>query len=477
MKLKTARTLKWNTIEKFSSQILYAVTGIVLANVLSKDDFGLVGSVLIFQAFASLFVDSGFSSALIQKQKPTDTDYSTVFYFNLGMSIVIYILLWFFAPFIADIFNDSRLVDLSRVMFLTFILNATAIVQTNRLMKQMNVKMIAVSSCVGLIVSGAVGIIMALNGYGAWSIVWQSIVLAAVKSLILWITTKWAPKLEFSWQSLKSIFAVGFGVMTTSFLNTVFLNIYSFVIGVYYNLTQLGIYTQADKWSKMGISSLSQVFTASFLPLLSEYQDDRVKYHNVMAKTNRFVGYILFPCFGILLMSAEPIFHILFDTKWDAAIILFQILLLRGIFTVLTSLYNNYILSIGRAKLLVYSEIVKDVLTIGAIFATLSYDIEGLIWGQFFAGAGYYIFSLIITSHATGYSIFKLVKDLVPYIGITLIAISPLLFVEKYIESAFIILPIQLMIGFGIYLLFNYLLKSKIQKDVIGYAFGRFRKK
>ena len=145
LKVKTERTIKWNTIEKVSSQVLYAITGIVLANVLSKEDFGLVGAVLVFQAFATLFVDSGFSSALIQKKRPTDIDYSTVFYFNLFSSIIIYVLLWLGAPLIADIFHDARLIDLSRVMFLTFIINATAIVQTNRLMKKMDVKMIAIT--------------------------------------------------------------------------------------------------------------------------------------------------------------------------------------------------------------------------------------------------------------------------------------------------------------------------------------------
>lgn len=189
LKLSTARTLKWNTVDKVSSQVLYAVTGIVLANVLSKEDFGLVGAILVFQAFANLFVDSGFSNALIQKKNPTNTDYTTVFYFNLASSVFIYVVLWFCAPLIAGIFHDPRLIDLSRVMFLTFIINATAIVQTNRLMKQMNVRMIAVSNVLGLILSGACGIWMALTGFGAWAIVWQSIILGVVKSAVLWITT------------------------------------------------------------------------------------------------------------------------------------------------------------------------------------------------------------------------------------------------------------------------------------------------
>lgn len=477
LKLSTARTLKWNTVDKVSSQVLYAVTGIVLANVLSKEDFGLVGAILVFQAFANLFVDSGFSNALIQKKNPTNTDYTTVFYFNLASSVFIYVVLWFCAPLIAGIFHDPRLIDLSRVMFLTFIINATAIVQTNRLMKQMNVRMIAVSNVLGLILSGACGIWMALTGFGAWAIVWQSIILGVVKSAVLWITTSWTPGKSFSFDSLKSIFGVGAGVMTSSFLNTVFLNLYSFIIGAYYSLSQLGVYTQADKWSKMGVSSMSQVITSSFLPLLSGFQDDKERFHRALGKTNRFTAYIMFPCLGLLFVAAGPIFHTLFGNKWDSAILLFQILVLRGIFTVLTSLYNNYILAIGKSRMLVYSEIVKDVMTVIAVVFTISYDIEVLVWGQLLAGIVYYIFTIVVTSNLTGYGLWRLVKDILPYLGITVLILVPATIFIFLINSPVIVLVLQLMTGSWLYIGINKIFKSKVQEDVFEYALGRFRRK
>ena len=165
MKSRTARTIKWNVIDRVASQVLYAVTGVVLARLLSTDDFGLVGAVLVFQAFASLLVDSGFSYALIQRKQPTQTDYSTVLWFNLAVAVAIYAVLYFCAPFIADCFQgDRRLIPLSRVMFLSFILNASAIVQTNRLMKSMDVKMVAVSNSLGLVVAAVVGIWLAVTG-------------------------------------------------------------------------------------------------------------------------------------------------------------------------------------------------------------------------------------------------------------------------------------------------------------------------
>ena len=165
LKTAVARTIKWNVIDRVSSQVLYAVTGIVLARMLSQEDFGLVTAILVFQAFASLFIDSGFSSALIQRKDPTRLDYSTVLWFNLGTAVVLYIILFFASPWIATLFGgDERLIPLARVMFLSFILNASAIVQTNMLMKRMEVKMVAVSNSVGLIAGSVIGIYMAVTG-------------------------------------------------------------------------------------------------------------------------------------------------------------------------------------------------------------------------------------------------------------------------------------------------------------------------
>lgn len=478
LKLKTARTLKWNTIDKFSSQVLYAVTGIVLANVVSKEEFGIVGAILVFQAFASLLIDSGFSTALIQRKNPNNTDYSTVFWFNMGVSVALYAVLWFCAPWIDALFHaGGRLVPLSRVMFLTFILNAAAIVQTNRLMKQMTVKMVAVSNVIGLTVSGIVGVWLALSGYGAWAIVWQSIVLAAVKSGILWFSSSWKPSAEFSMSSLRSIFSVGAGVMASSFLNTIFQNIYSFIIGAHYNLVQLGNYSQADKWSKMGVMSLSQVFTASFLPLLSAKQDDRSEYERMMSKTNRFTSYITFFAMGLLLVCSTQIFHIFFGTKWDSAILMFQLLVVRGIFTVITTLYNNYIISCGASRKYVYSEIVKDVSTVIAIAVTIPFGITWLVAGQVFAGAVYYCYALYLVGKVTGCSRVALVKDALPYLALTVVSLAPAVVLAHFIVNAWLLFVLQVIVAAGAYLLMNKLLRSKIQDDVLEYALGGVKRK
>ena len=192
LKTRTAGSLKWNLVDKLSTQVLYAITGIVLARELSQEDFGLVGAVLVFQAFASLLVDSGFSFALLQKQRPTRLDYSSVLWFNLAVAATLYVILFLGAPLVAACFGgDERLIPLSRVMFLSLILNASIIVQTNRLMKAMDVRMVAASNFIGLVAGGLTGIYMALAGYGAWAVVWQTIVMGACKAIVLWTSTRW----------------------------------------------------------------------------------------------------------------------------------------------------------------------------------------------------------------------------------------------------------------------------------------------
>lgn len=478
MKLRTARTLKWNTLDRVSTQVLYAVTGIVLANTLSKESFGLVGALLVFQAFAILFVDSGFGAALLQKKEPSERDYSTVFWFNLAVSIGVYVLLFLCAPLIADIFRDRRLIPLSRVMFATFVLNGLSIVQTNRLMKMMDVKMIAVSNIVALAVSGALGIFLAVKGAEAWALVWQSVSLAGVKSAWLWISTRWVPRAPFSTQSLKGIWRVGLGVFSSSFLNTLWLNIYSFIIGAFYSLGDLGIYTQADKWSKMGSASLSQIFTSSFVPLMAAVQDNRAHFHRYMKKVNALAAFITFPLLGALTVLAPEIFHTLFGNKWDEAIILFRILAARGILIVLVQLYTNYLLALGYAKSLVTVEIIKDSMIAVAIAATVwSGSMEALVWGQLAASAITFIIMVPFTSRATGYGILPMLTDNAPFLLLTLLAGAAAWLVASSISAPIASLAAGAIAGAIVYWSILKIFRSEVLLEAEGYLFGRFRNK
>lgn len=485
LKSLTAGSIKWNIIDKVSSQLLYAVTGIVLARLLSQEDFGLVGAVAVFQAFASLFVDSGFSYALIQRKHPTRLDYSTVLWFNMIMSGALYVVLFFGAPLIADCFQgDQRIIPISRAMFVSFILNASAIVQTNRLMKQMKVKMVAVSNSAGLFAGAIVGIYLAVAGYGAWAIVWQTLTLNFTKSLVLWLTSGWTPLWRFSMQSLRSFFSVGSGMMFSSFLNVLFQNIYSFFIGNRAGLRQLGYYTQGDKWSKMGISSISQVLTSSFLPALSQVQDDPERFARVTSKMNRFTSYLLFPAMGFLTIMAEPIFHFLFGTKWDPSIILFQLLLLRGVFTVLTSLYNNYVIALARTRLVVAMETLRDGAALLFLLCALPFvadtrpgdpvwGIRLLLWGQIAASFIAWLVMVTKTAPVCGRRVVDFLRDSAPYLAET-VAIMALLWLESlFVADVLLLLIVQTLTALGAYTAINTVFGSVIQREVLCFLRGK----
>ena len=479
VKVRTARTIKWNTIDRVFSQVAYAVVGVVLANLLSQEDFGLVGVLLIFQAFAIILTDSGFGAALLRKKNPTAQDYSTVFWFNLVVSILIYAILWICAPLIAERFHDGRLTDMAKVMFTAFVINGLSIVQTNQMMKRMDARPIAIADITGLCVSGIAGICLALKGAGAWSIVWQTVILAIVKTGMLWVGGGWRPQTGIHPESLREIWPIGASVLTSSMLNTLSLQLYNIVIGAYYKtLTSLGIYTQADKWSKMGSASISQILTASFVPLLAGVQDDAKAFRRYITRIDRFTAFILFPALGGMAAIGDPLFHTLFGDKWDAAIPLFQILCLRGIFVVLTSLHNNYLLSLGRKGSLIAVEVIKDGLMIVAILCTVwSRSLDLIVWGQFWASALTYVIVAVITSRATGYSLLQMLKNLAPFIMVAGAMWAAVWGVGHLRTFPLLRLAIEISTGAAVYFLICALLGLPELKEAFAYTTGRFRKK
>lgn len=488
LKVKVARTIKWTVIDKVSVQILYALTGIVLAIKLTHADFGLVGAVLVFQAFGSLFVDSGFASALLQRKSPTQDDYSTVLWFNIFMATALYVILFFAAPLIADCYDgDKRIIPLARVMFLTFIINATSIVQVNRLNKHLEMKKVTIANSAGVFSGAVTGIGMAVTGCGAWSIVGQSLVLSTIKSLVLWYMTSWRPSAVFSFKILRSFFKVGSSVMISSFFNTLYLNIYAFIIGNRVGMVALGYYSQADKWSKIGVSSLGAVVTSSFLPLLSRYQDEPVEYAAVTSKCNRLTAYISIPALGMLAALAPAIFHALFGNKWDGSISLFQLLLLQGVFVVLSGLYTNVILARGKAKLLVVSETVRYIVAAVAIVVTLPYislstptdvteGIRILLYGQIVASAVFWAIMTVIAANVSGRRWWQMLKDIFPYLIESLLAVWVISLIVNSSLSPKAVIPLALVAGCTIYFSLNRLFHSRIQSDAIDFLRKRSEK-
>lgn len=485
LKQRTASSVKWNLIDRFGTQILYGITGIILARILSPEAFGLVGAIVVFQAFASLLIDSGFMPALLQRKDPKEIDYQSIFWFNFIVSIVLYVGLFFFAPLIAQWYGKSEeLIPLSRVLFISFIINGLSLIPNNRLLKRMNVRPVAIANGAGLFAGGAAGIFLAIEGFGAWALVIQTLTLGIVKGVILWIADRWVPKLEFSMSVLRSYFKFGGSMMLSSFLNTLFLNIYSFVIGNRVGIVPLGYYTQGDKWSKMGIMSLTQVFQTSLVPTLSEVQNDKERFTRLSLKINRFVAYISFPSMLWLIVMASPIFHALFGSKWDESIPLFQLLLLRGVFYLLTQGYNTVITAKGDSKLIVKTEIIRDITALIALaitipFLTLSLEghflagLEILIGGQVIASIVAWIYTLVKCSTILECKTFYLLGTGATAFLFSVVSTLPMAFISFLSWNPWLVAIVQIFIGAGLYWIMNFLWKSDIQEGVMERLFSK----
>lgn len=478
LKQRIAGTIKWNLVDKLISQALYAVTGIVLARQLSQADFGLVGAALVVQAFALMFVDSGFASALLQRKAPTQRDYSTVFWFNIAISVVIYVILWFGAPLIALWFHSDELITLSRVMFLSVPLNALGIVQTNRLIKQMNVKPVTVANAAALSLGSVVGIVMALTVANAWALVAQTLVNTAGRSAILWLWVRWRPSLYFSWAVLGSFFKVGAGVMGQAFMNNIFQNVFGFFIGNRVSMSLLGLYSQADKWSKMAYESVRTSLTSSFLPAIAEVQDQPERLGRVTSKMNAVSGLITFPVMGWLFVAAAPLFHLLFGTKWDDSIILFKVLALRGIFIVLTAIYSNYILGMGRSRLLVLTEFVRDVAALAALaysLPDLNYSVPGypqmgvayMLMLQFAVSFLMWILTMVVASRTVSQPLWRFAIDTLRYLPPALVGLCAAYWIVGLEMNDFMRLFLSALAIVVAYLITN-------PRDIISFIASRF---
>lgn len=469
LKKKTANSLKWNAIDRILTQLLYAAVGIVLANLLSKEDFGLVGIILAFQAFAIIFVDSGFGAALLQKKTPTDSDYSTVFWFNFLLCVVVYVVLWFASPLIADIFGDERLTALCRVQFLAFILQGLGIVQTNRMMKRMDVRQVAVADAIALTISGILAIVLAFRGFGVWALVWQYVSQSALRTGWLWLTGHWFPALIFSMKSLKEIFPVGASVFSSSFLNTVSLQLYTFVIGLADGLSSLGLYTQADKWSKMGVTSISQTMTSSFVPLMSKVQDSPEDWERYTRRVNRFAAMLTMPAMIGLAAVATPLFHLMFGNKWDGAILLFQMLCIRGVFVVGCSVINNYFVAAGKKRAIVAAEVIKDSLMLAAVLSTVWFgSVKLLVLGQLISSVLTWILMLPLMRRSLGYGIARALRDEWPFVWTSIVMGAAVLAFGLLPLAAWVLLPLQVALGAAIYLALIYLTRQPEFPEFIG---------
>lgn len=470
--------LFWSAVERFGQQGLQFVITIIIARILTPADYGLIAMLAIFIAVARSFVDSGFGSALIQKQKTTQIDFSTIFYFNIAVSILFYFILFFTAPLIAKFYNQPILIPITRVMSLNIVISSFGLIQNTILTKNINFKTLTKISMLSIVVSGAIGIFMAYKGFGVWALVFQILSSNFIRTFSLWLFNKWRPILAFSLNSLKSLFSYGSKLLASGLLNQIFENIYKLVIGRYYSPFELGFYSQAKRIQELPVRNSLSILQRVTFPVYSTIQNENVRLKKVYRKTIKGIIYFNFPLMIGLAVLAPLLIKVLLTQKWLPAVPYLQLLCFAGLIYPLSSVNLNILKVKGRTDIFFYLEVVKKLIIALAIIITLKMGVLTMVIGQVIASYICFLLNIYYSGRVINYSVKEQLLDILPYLCISII-MGVCMWSCLYLISLQPIISLLLALSLGIisYYLFSRLLRIEAYFDVISVLSDFSRKK
>lgn len=467
LKKKTVSALIWSFADRFGQQILIFVVGVVVANILHVEDYALVGMLAIFTAIGNILIDSGFGAALIQKKDADEHDYCTVFWFNLGMSVAIYLLLLACSPLIARFFCEPRLVSLSAVVFLCIPVNATILIQSTFFSKRIEFKAITQANLLSMTVAGLSALVMAFAGMGVWALALQPLIMAAVRSLIFWVKNPWKPSRYFDFKIIKGFWGYSSKLMFSSLASTIFNNIFSLVIPKIYSVRQLGYYTQANKMSAPAVTFINDSIQTATFPVFSSIQDQRERLLPIYRKSVRFTAFLAFPLLFCLAVIAPSAFHVLFKQEWWLAIPFFQLLCVGGIAIVLTSVNSNFIKVSGWSSAILKTEISKLVLTAIAVVALCRSSVLVLVAGIVTVRFVVWLICMYYTQRCVGYTMLMQLKDVVAYFAITLLASVVGYLLQFVVHGQLLLMMLQGIAVIALYLALVYATGSVVLREFL----------
>lgn len=423
LKQKAASGMIWTAVQKYSTMAIQFVADLILARLLMPSDYGYIGMLAIFMGLAENFIDGGFGSALIQKKNPTQTDYSTVFYFNIGMAVVLYLVLYLGAPYIADFYNMPLLGDILRVQGAIVFIYSFNIIQRNLIRKNLQFKKLSWITIVSCVISLSVTILMAYKGYGVWSLVAQNMLMALIPCVFFWITTRWYPILSFSWNSFKELLGFGSYMFFTHIVNTFANKLNGLLIGRWYDSSTMGYFSKAEKTENLASMNIASIMIQTTYPLYSSIQDDKERLINVIKRITSTLSYITTPLLFILLLTAKPLFVFLYSERWLPCVPYFQLLCIAGLATCLQGVNLQAIAAVGKSKDMFVWSIIKRAIGIGLnVGGLLLFGIKGLLAGSIFASWFSYFINASLVSKHVGYRLVSQLSDLVPAIAVSALA-------------------------------------------------------
>jgi len=466
LKDKAVKGVAWSGVDNVIQMGVTFLVSIVLARLLTPDDYGLIGIIAIFTTVCTALINGGFTTALIRKKDATDDDYNTAFITNLGVSIVLYALIFIYSPLIANFFGREELLALTRVSSLGMIIGALALVQQTRLTKRIDFKSQTKITLIASVSSGIVGIVLAVLGFGVWSLVAQQLMSHCLRTVLLWFVNKWIPSLRFSSKSFHEMFGFGWKMMVSSVIDTVWKELYQVVVGKFYSPATLGQYTRSKQFSKLFSTNLTSVIQRVTYPVLSNIQDDKERMVAAYRKIIKITMFVTAISMFFLGAISEPLLYCLIGPKWHEAATYLPLICISGSLYPLHAINLNMLQVQGRSDLFLGLEIVKKIIALAPLFIGAFIGIMPMLFTNVLTS----IIAFFLNSHYSGkflgYSSWMQIKDVAPSYAIgTTVALS--VFFMKYLPMSFwIILPIQIIIGAVVFFVLCHITKCDEYEEI-----------
>lgn len=475
LKDKAAKGLFWSAFNSGTIQLLNAVFGIILARRLTQDDYGLIGMLMIFALVANSLQDSGFVTALTNRRDATHKDFNSVFWFNVIMSFMMYVLFFFLAPLIAAFYNEPLLTSLSRYYFLGFFIASFSIVPRAILFRQIRQKPLAIIGVVALLISGTVGIIMAYNDMAYWGLATQTILFNLTVSVLSWIVSGWQPSFTITFQPIREMFGFSSKMLITNIFNQINNNIFALVIGKLYTKTEVGLYSQANKWNMMGAQTIIGMVQGVAQPTFVQVGDDKDRLCHSFSKMLRFTCFVCFPVmFGLSLIAPEFIV-ILITEKWLSSALLMRILCVGGAFLPISTLYFNMLIARGKSNIYMWNIICQGLVMLASIIAIhyLAGNVRDMVIVYACILALWVLVWQYFVWREIGFRLLQAFKDILPFGFLAAATMITTYFLTDSIQNIYWLLISRILLAMVIYLAVLWILKAKILRESIIYIFKR----
>lgn len=449
LRSKSVNGVKWSAVENLSIQIIQFVFGLIMARILSPQDYGMIGMIVVFIAIGQTFTESGFANALIQKKDRTNQDYSTAFYFNIAIGLIFYLIFFLLASFIADFYAIPQLRDITRVLMSVIFINSFCVVQRAYFTINLDFKRQARATIVSVLVSGIIGIVIAYFGGGVWSLVFQLVLRNLLNMLLLWVYSSWRPTKEFSWESFKVMWTFGYKLLCSGLLDTFYKNIYQLLIGKFFSSADLGNYTRAYQFAVFPSINLTSIHQRVAYPILSSVQDNLSYLSSLFLRYLKLAVFIAFPLMIGLAVLAEPLILFVLTDKWSGAIDLLRIICFVLMWHPVQTINLNVLKVKARTDLYFKLEVYSKIIGIAILFILLPFGLHVMCIGG--------IFSIVISCFINAYYVGKVLD-----VGVL-----------KQLKSILPILFLSLFMGIVIFILIEFL-SSNVLKLFLGFIVGIF---